>query len=156
MVIITLGFFILWIQSLNKVNSNVTPTSPADALVCVPHEYYCPITRDIMLHPVVAEDGFSYEKDAVVSWLSNHNTSPKTGKVISDHLINNENLRILIQGFLSEHPQLKVQVYQPTSAQRSMATEVDTDEADTEELNGGNQIPFPEAERGNVDITNLW
>ena len=40
----------------------------------------CPITREIMIEPVVLSDGHTYEKEAVKIWLREHNTSPKTNK----------------------------------------------------------------------------
>ena len=36
----------------------------------------CSITHELMAYPVVAEDGRTYEKSAILSWLSNHTTSP--------------------------------------------------------------------------------
>ena len=48
-----------------------------------PKEWYCPITHDIMIVPVMADDGITYEKDAIEKWLSNNTKSPITGKSIS-------------------------------------------------------------------------
>jgi len=39
-------------------------------------EFKCPITRDIMEDPVIAEDGQRYERTAILEWLKIHNTSP--------------------------------------------------------------------------------
>ena len=43
----------------------------------------CPITRDIMREPVVARDGQTYEKSAIIEWLSNHSNSPITNDPLS-------------------------------------------------------------------------
>ena len=43
-----------------------------------PQDFYCPITGDLMKDPVVDPDGHSYEKDAIMKWLSNNNVSPMT------------------------------------------------------------------------------
>lgn len=34
----------------------------------VPTEYLCPITHDIMENPVIASDGYTYEKAAILKW----------------------------------------------------------------------------------------
>ena len=45
----------------------------------------CPITGELFLDPVLlVGDGHTYERDAVERWLSEHNTSPLTGAVLSD------------------------------------------------------------------------
>ena len=49
----------------------------------VPHECLCPITRQIMLDPVVAADGHSYERTAIQKWFDTGNTkSPMTSEVL--------------------------------------------------------------------------
>jgi len=46
----------------------------------LPNEFLCPITREVMTDPVVAEDGHSYERFAIRQWFSEgKSTSPKTG-----------------------------------------------------------------------------
>lgn len=36
----------------------------------------CAITQELMLDPVLCEDGNTYERTAITEWLSTHNTSP--------------------------------------------------------------------------------
>lgn len=51
------------------------------SLVCtgVPDEFLCPITREVMKDPVIAADGFSYEREAIESWINSKNrSSPMT------------------------------------------------------------------------------
>ena len=63
-----------------------------------PEEYKCPILFNVMIDPVIAADGFSYERSAIERWLMSHNTSPKTNAQLeSRHLIPNRNLKILIE-----------------------------------------------------------
>ena len=38
----------------------------------------CPITQEIMVDPVIAADGISYERKEITQWLASKNTSPKT------------------------------------------------------------------------------
>ena len=35
----------------------------------VPQEYICVITQEIMEEPVMAEDGWTYEKSAIQRWM---------------------------------------------------------------------------------------
>ena len=49
----------------------------------VPNEFYCPITMDILKTPVILEDGFTYEEDAIKVWLQIKQTSPITGLFLS-------------------------------------------------------------------------
>lgn len=59
-----------------------------------PSFFICPITQDVFRYPVVAEDGYSYDREAIISWLNKKTTSPITNKQIySRHVIPNLNLR---------------------------------------------------------------
>lgn len=49
-----------------------------------PREHFCPITSEIMRDPVVASDGFSYEREAIQHWFDSHNRSPMTNAVLDD------------------------------------------------------------------------
>jgi hypothetical protein len=75
-----------------------------------PNELLCPITSDIMVDPVVAADGYSYERQAIEEWFRQFHVihrhgggaaaalprSPTTNKVLTDtKLIPNHNLRSL-------------------------------------------------------------
>jgi hypothetical protein len=52
------------------------------------------LTSSIMRDPVVATDGFTYERESIELWLSDHDTSPATGDAMSDkRLIPNISLR---------------------------------------------------------------
>ena len=61
------------------------------------HEFMCSITRDIMVDPVLAMDGHSYERSAIERWYETHTTSPVTNKDIGNTLVPNHNLRKMIQ-----------------------------------------------------------
>jgi len=49
----------------------------------LPQLPYCPITGQPMIDPVVAADGHTYERTAVLRWLETSNRSPMTGTVLS-------------------------------------------------------------------------
>ena len=67
----------------------------------VPKEFICPITSDIMNDPVIAEDGNTYERAAIVQWFEDHNTSPLTNVVLeSKKVILNRALKSLIDSYI--------------------------------------------------------
>merc|ERR1711957_1147646 len=46
------------------------------------NEFVCPITKEAMSEPFVAEDGHTYERLAIKQWLQTHNTSPLTNAIL--------------------------------------------------------------------------
>ncbi len=57
----------------------------------------CPITQEIMVEPVIAFDGQSYEKTAIEQWFQSNNKSPSNGTELPTRiLIANHSLRKLI------------------------------------------------------------
>jgi uncharacterized protein YegL len=66
-----------------------------------PSEFLCPITQEIMIDPVVGTDGHTYERDAIVTWLAQHATSPQTRQHMTvSNLAPNWALKNLIADFL--------------------------------------------------------
>lgn len=59
--------------------------------IVVPEEFLCPITQEIMVDPVVAADGSTYERKAIEDWLKGHDTSP-TNNLLLPHKYLNPNL----------------------------------------------------------------
>jgi len=47
--------------------------APRHAKQEAPKEFMCPITKAVMRDPVVAQDGFSYERAAIGKWFEQHN-----------------------------------------------------------------------------------
>ena len=70
--------------------------------VGVPDEFLCPITREVMKDPVIAEDGYTYERSAIVAWMEKGKTSsPMTnGLLNTKQLTPNRSLKMLIQRYL--------------------------------------------------------
>lgn len=63
----------------------------------VPAIFICPITQELMVNPVIAEDGFTYECEAFERWTKNHNRSPMTNESMkSIQTIQNHALRSAI------------------------------------------------------------
>ncbi|CAL8350869.1 unnamed protein product [Merluccius merluccius] len=64
----------------------------------VPDEYLCPITRELMKEPVIAADGYSYEREAIDSWINSRNrSSPMTNLPLRTTLLTpNHTLKMAI------------------------------------------------------------
>merc|ERR1719362_2829189 len=51
----------------------------------VPLECFCPISHDLFVDPVLASDGFTYERSCLAEWWRRQGPkSPMTGKLLSD------------------------------------------------------------------------
>ena len=62
----------------------------------------CPITHEIMTDPVVACDGYTYEREAITKWLRHHDTSPETGLQLKNRtLVPNILARRLCESLIS-------------------------------------------------------
>ncbi|XP_065493566.1 WD repeat, SAM and U-box domain-containing protein 1 isoform X2 [Caloenas nicobarica] len=68
----------------------------------VPEEFLCPITRELMKDPVIAADGYSYEKEAMENWIStNRRSSPMTNLPLPSLLLTpNRTLKMAIGRWL--------------------------------------------------------
>lgn len=67
-------------------------------------ELLCPITREIMKDPVIAADGYTYDRSAICSWLeSGKDRSPMTNAVLAHkNLTPNRTLKMVIQKQLDQ------------------------------------------------------
>lgn len=66
----------------------------------IPDEFKCPITLDVMKDPVLCEDGFTYERSAILS--IKNSLSPMTRQPINiNNLIPNRSLKNIIDKTLS-------------------------------------------------------
>jgi hypothetical protein len=64
----------------------------------LPHEWFCPITYEIMRDPVIAPDTRTYERSNIEEWIRTHGNSPFTREPMRvDQLIPNRALRDLIE-----------------------------------------------------------
>ncbi|KAM4094713.1 hypothetical protein ACB094_06G214800 [Castanea mollissima] len=70
-----------------------------------PSYFLCPISQDIMQHPHVATDGFTYEAEVLREWFeSGHDTSPMTNlKLEHCNLVPNYAFRSAIQEWQQKH-----------------------------------------------------
>ena len=85
--------FIATIQALAAPTSTTTPPSSPPRMPSTsqrrlrPKQHFCPITRNVMRDPVVAEDGCSYERHAIEHWLQTHDTSPSHNTILRQKVI---------------------------------------------------------------------
>jgi WD40 repeat protein len=106
-----------WLESLAAIQNSGTPVHPDDlraaqrigrsleAISLYPGDnltvgdFHCPITQERMKDPVVAADGFTYERQAITNWFSQgRRTSPATNLPLPNTLlVPNKHLRTLIQ-----------------------------------------------------------
>lgn len=62
----------------------------------LPRSVFCPIAHIPMQDPVIAADGFSYEREALARWFVSHDTSPTTNRRMPKAVIPNHALRLTI------------------------------------------------------------
>ena len=72
-----------------------------DSLTFLPKEFVCPITQELMVDPVIAEDGFSYERISMERWFSTGKTrSPVTSeRMEGQSLTPNKVMKAMIQNY---------------------------------------------------------
>ncbi|XP_069838874.1 WD repeat, SAM and U-box domain-containing protein 1 [Dendropsophus ebraccatus] len=67
----------------------------------IPDEFLCPITCEIMMDPVIASDGYSYERKAIENWISMKRTSPMTNLPLENLLLTpNRTLKMALNRWL--------------------------------------------------------
>jgi hypothetical protein len=68
-------------EELPPAYNEEQPSNPQNNLL----QYLkCPITHEIMRQPVIMQDGYTYEKQAITNWISRNNRSPMTNLPISN------------------------------------------------------------------------
>lgn len=69
-----------------------------------PADFLCPITQELMLDPVIACDGHTYERRAIDEWLRQHNTSPLTSQQLENRtLLPSHTLKRMIREFIDNN-----------------------------------------------------
>mmetsp|Transcript_5474 Transcript_5474/g.9020 ORF Transcript_5474/g.9020 Transcript_5474/m.9020 type:complete len:558 (-) Transcript_5474:152-1825(-) len=71
----------------------------------VPSQLRCPITLNLMVNPVVASDGITYERAALEEWLEKEKTSPLTGAPLEfKYVFPNLLVKSLCEDFANQEP----------------------------------------------------
>jgi serine/threonine protein kinase len=86
-------------QNLERILDSAKLEPPPKQFLKVPEGFRCPISWNIMEEPYIAEDGHSYELEAIKTWLDQgHDTSPVTLAKLKHHnLVPNRSLRSVIE-----------------------------------------------------------
>jgi len=100
------------IQDQGMTVAEITPVIPAEKVTSMfdagtePHkDWICPISFKLMKTPVVAEDGYSYEKTEIEMWLQKSATSPMNRSPIRNkNLYKNTALAVAIQAWKKNNP----------------------------------------------------
>lgn len=94
------------VETMRDAAASSLPSSSRSVLDenCIPSYFICPISQDVMNDPHIAADGFTYEAEAIKSWLgTGRETSPMTNlRLEHDELIPNHALRSAIQEWLQQ------------------------------------------------------
>ena len=71
----------------------------------IPDEFLCPISYEVMEDPVLLEDGHTYDRKSIESWLASHSTSPMTNTRLSSKALSpNYALRAAIERWRAAAP----------------------------------------------------
>ncbi|XP_058048130.1 WD repeat, SAM and U-box domain-containing protein 1 isoform X2 [Ahaetulla prasina] len=76
------------------------------AALDIPDEFLCPITKELMKEPVIAADGYSYEKEAMENWIiKKRRSSPMTNLPLQRLVLTpNRTLKMAINRWLETQP----------------------------------------------------
>lgn len=67
-------------------------------------DFVCPITQEIFINPVIAEDGNCYEKFAIEYWFLHGNIrTPLSPQPVSSKVVPNISLKKMINNFIQKH-----------------------------------------------------
>ena len=88
------------VQITQNLNNDETLTNKYD------DKFLCPITKELMKTPVIAYDGCTYEKEAIIQYLRKNHTTPNQK---SEKLENEQEVEQMIQ-MLFDHHDLKQQI----------------------------------------------
>ncbi|XP_032233884.2 WD repeat, SAM and U-box domain-containing protein 1 isoform X2 [Nematostella vectensis] len=94
----------------NKILRSIKDTKKEEIDDNIPDEYLCPISRDVMRDPVIAADGYSYERESIESWLqAGRLTSPMTNAPLRNSTLTpNRMLKNIIQRHFTQHLEQQV------------------------------------------------
>jgi len=82
----------------------------------IPTDLICPLTQKIFKEPVKSSDHITYEYQAIVKWLSLEDTSPVTGCIMEDGVLeNNKEILDAVNEYLLNNPDAIVNQYVPSN-----------------------------------------
>lgn len=103
-------------KNLNKFNVDPSIITTLIHDDCIPNEFYCSISQDIMIDPVKTQDNHTYDRSSILKWFEHNLTSPLTGlPLTSDTLVPDDELRKQIQSFAVLQIEKAQENYKPSS-----------------------------------------
>ena len=91
-----------------RVVAAVAPSDPVAAPASeggVPENLCCPISMETMEQPVLAADGFTYDRHAIEAWLARgKTTSPTTGAPLAHTMLTPNHL---VKSMIAEYQESK-------------------------------------------------
>jgi len=98
-------FYSRFVEIITGTENNITDDEGNIEDTEIPIDYVCPISKELMQDPVVAADGYSYDRKNISDWFSRCNQrslrSPVTGGPLKNNsLTDNNNLRSQISSWL--------------------------------------------------------
>lgn len=83
--------------------------------------FLCPITHQLFNDPVLAEDGHTYERDAIVQWIQKHGTSPVTRQPLNiNQLRSNCTIKNLVDEIRSKDYYFKLDTHVKKKSRRAL------------------------------------
>jgi len=73
--------------------------------------YMCSLSKMILLEPVLAQDGYTYERQMIEKWLIDNTKSPVTGEYMNNDLIEVHPIKSRISDLLEKYPMYKNKQY---------------------------------------------
>jgi len=74
---------------------------------------YCPISLQIYYDPVIASDGFTYERDLITAWYDKEKASPITREPITNIFYKNMAMKTIVDQYLQNDESLADEQYEP-------------------------------------------
>lgn len=87
-----------------------------------PSDFMCPITKQIFLKPVICDDGYTYEEDAIEGILNTTKISPMNRKEITSHYVNKSMMENIDKFFAANPGFKKLQYEEPSKSCLSSMT----------------------------------
>jgi hypothetical protein len=83
----------------------------------------CPISHHLFRDPVIAPDGFTYERFCIVKWMSKQETSPMTNTPIkATFLVHNYTIKQMVEIALQMYPELREELMEPFDIEILLST----------------------------------
>ena len=81
----------------------------------------CPITHQLFQDPVVAEDGYTYEREAIINWINTNGTSPVTRQPLSiNQLRPNLTIKNMVDEFRTKNFYFKLDTHIKKKSRRAL------------------------------------